>query len=147
MADLTARITAAVAQATAARAATLLDACTITVPADPGQTPALDGDGNITGGTAAATVYSGACSLADPRLAPLRNRTVTDQAGVPDQRSLRLPIDSPDVPIGAQVKITAAAFSPGLVGDEFVVVREDERSYATMRAYIVRGSTSDPTGG
>lgn len=144
MTDLQDRIRAGMAQLTAARTETFLDACVITLAADPGQTPVLDADGNATTDPD-ATLYTGPCSLADPRLATLRNRTVTDQAGVPDQRSLRLPLDSPDVPIGAVATMTASAFSPGLIGDEFVIIREDERSYATYRAHIVRGSTSDPT--
>jgi hypothetical protein len=142
--DLQDRIRAGMAQLAAARTETFLDACVVTVAADPGQTPVLDADGNTTTGPA-TTVYTGPCALADPRLATMRNRTLTDQAGVPDQRSLRLPVDSPDLPFGALVTMTASAFSPGLVGDEFVVIREDERSYATYRAHIVRGSTSDPT--
>jgi hypothetical protein len=37
--------------------------------------------------------------------------------------------------------MTACAFSPGLVGQTFVVLHEDPRTYATFRSFTVRGSS------
>lgn len=139
MADLAGQIAAGMAQLTAARTTTLLDACTVTRPADVGQTPTLDADGNVTDPD--GTVYSGPCSYNLPKQAPLRRLTTTDEAGDPEQRQLRLPIGSPDLRAGDVVTCTAAAFAAGLVGDEAVIDREDERTYATYRAYILRGSS------
>lgn len=140
MPNLAAQIATGMAQLTAARTVTLLDACTVTRPADVGQTPTLDADGNTTAAPP-ATVYSGPCSWALPKQAPVRMRTVNDEAGDPEQRQLRLPIGSPDLREGDVVTCTAAAFAAGLVGDEAVIDREDERTFATYRAYILRGSS------
>lgn len=139
MADLAAQVAAGMAQLTAVRAQLMPDACTVTRPADVGQTPTLDEGGNIVG-AAPATVYDGRCSFVQPRLPPLRTRTDDDADGEPEQRQLRTP-HSADLRAGDVVTCTAAAYSPGLVGDVFVIVREDERTYATYRAYILRGST------
>lgn len=140
MPDLAGQITAGMAQLQSARAVTLVDGCTVTRAAEVGQTPALDGDGNITA-PADTVVYSGPCSYALPKQAPLRRMTTNDEGGDPEQRQLRLPIGSPDLRAGDVVTCTAAAFSPGLIGDQAVIDREDERTFATYRAYILRGSS------
>ena len=140
MADLAGQIAAGMAQLTAVRTETMVDACVITRAADVGQTPTLDADGNVTAAQP-TTVYDGPCSWALPKQAPLRRMTTTDEAGDPEQRQLRLPIGSPDLRAGDVATCTAAAFAAGLVGDEAVIDREDERTFATFRAYILRGSS------
>lgn len=143
MADLAGQISAGMAQLQAVRATMMVDACTVTRAANVGQTPVLDADGNITAPD--ATIYSGPCSYALPKQAPLRRMTTNDEAGDPEQRQLRLPIGSATLRAGDVVTCTAAAFSPGLVGDEAVIDREDERTFATFRAYILRGSSWQPS--
>lgn len=140
MADLAGQISAGMAQLQAVRATMMVDACTVTRAANVGQTPVLDADGHITA-VPDATVYSGPCAYALPKQASLRRMTSSDEAGDPEQRQLRLPIDSPTLYAGDVVTCTAAAFSPSLVGDEAVIDREDEKTYATFRAYILRGSS------
>jgi hypothetical protein len=130
---------AAMAQLTAARTDQMVDACLVARPADPGQTPELDADGNVVP-LAPETVYDGPCTISDPTSAQLSGRTSNDQAGVPAQRYLKVP-HAADLRPGDQLTVTAATFSPGLVGDSFVVQGEEERSYATYRRYLLRGSS------
>jgi hypothetical protein len=130
----------AMAQLTAARHEQMLDACTVTRPGELSQTPELDADGNVIGGAADPTVYAGRCTISDPTTALLGGRTSDDEAGVPNQRIAKLPHDA-DLRPGDLLTVTAAAFSPGMVGDAFVIVGEEERSYATYRRYLLRGSS------
>ncbi|MCZ2837141.1 DUF6093 family protein [Modestobacter sp. VKM Ac-2985] len=125
----------------------MADWCTVTRPADLPPTPVLDSDGYVPAVPAAA-VYDGPCTIADPSQALLSNRTIDDQSGVPNQRTVKLPHRAALRP-GDLVTVTAAAFSPGLVGDVFVVLGEEERTYATYRRYLLRGSSwvSATTGG
>lgn len=140
MADLGARAAAGMAQLIAARTALMVDACRVTRPTDGGQTPVLDADGNPVP-AAGTVVYEGPCTFADPRIPTRRGGiTVLDQSGAPEQRQLRTP-HTAGLRTGDLVEALACAFSPGMVGDLFAVVREDERTYATYRAYIVRGSS------
>jgi hypothetical protein len=100
----------------------------------------LDADGNVTP-TYTAPIYDGPCILADPKMPPRRGGVSPQElSGSPEQRQLRVP-HSVALETGDVVTVTACAFSPGMVGDVFVVVREDERSYATDRLYILRGSS------
>lgn len=139
MPDLTAQYAQGMAQLTQARLGQMLNTCTVVRPAVQGQTPVLDADGNPTA-AAGTTVYDGPCVVAQPAPAPLRGRSSNDQAGVPEQRELRVP-HSADLRSGDHLTVTASTFSPGLVGDVFVIIREDERSYATYRKFILRGSS------
>lgn len=144
MADLAARIRAGVAQATAARQATFLDTCTVTRPADVGQTPVLDADGNaIT--SPDATVYSGPCSLSHYRSSGVRATvrvTSDNDDAVAEPLTLKLPLDA-DVRIGDIAQITTSALSPTLAGQQFRVLHEDPRSYTTFRSVTVRGFSTD----
>lgn len=138
---------AAMAQLIAARTGQLLDACAVTRPARAGQTPALDAAGNVAAATA-PTVYAGPCLLARFKSTGARattiQPTVNDQSGVPEPRTLKVPADA-DLRPGDLVTITAAAFSPALAGLRFLVLHEDPRSYATVRAFTVRGNSWQPT--
>jgi hypothetical protein len=129
----------AMAALTAAREEQMLDGCLVTRGPDPGQTPELDTDGNVVAAPP-VTVYDGPCTLFDPRGAQRAGRTVTDEAGVPNTRAVKLP-HSADLRPGDLLTVTRAEFSPGLVGDVFVVLGEEERSYATHRRYLLRGSS------
>ncbi|WP_232806949.1 DUF6093 family protein [Geodermatophilus chilensis] len=129
----------AMAALTAARGEQMVDGCFVTRGPDPGQTPELDAAGNVVA-TPPVTVYDGPCTLFDPRGAQLAGRTANDQAGVPNMRGVKLP-HSADLRPGDLLTVTAAAFSPGLVGDVFVVLGEEERTYATHRRYLLRGSS------
>lgn len=132
---------AAMQQLTAARTAQMLDAGVATRPTDPGQTPDLDADGNVAG-PPEREVYAGPGIVADPssgQKAP--QGSVNDQGGVPNARVLRLPVDSPDLRPGDTWTVTTSMASPSLVGDQFVVVGEEERSFATYRRYLLKGSS------
>ncbi len=129
----------AMAQLTAARTAQMLDACSVTRATDPGPTPDLDADGNPTAADP-QTVYEGRCTVSDPTDAQRSARTSNDDAGVPNERVLKVPHTAALRP-GDVVTVTASAFSPGLVGDRFVVAGEHEKSYATSRRYAIRGSS------
>jgi hypothetical protein len=137
---------AAMQQLTAARTGQMLDTGIAVRPASAGQTPTLDADGKVTA-AAGEPVYDGPCTVSDPADATLAGRTTNDQSGVPTQRQLKLPIDSAALLPGDLFTVTASRFSPGLVGDVFVVVGEDERSFATYRRYRVRGSSWLPEAG
>jgi hypothetical protein len=134
------QIAAAMAQLIAVREDLMVDEGTVTRPAAQEQTPVLDGNGMPVGG-AAVTVYTEMpCTVADPSSALVANRTVTDQAGVPNRRTLRTPHRFTLLP-GDLFTVTAASISPGLVGDTFLVIGEEERSYGTYRRYVLRGSS------
>lgn len=139
-------LTQAMAALTAERTRQMVDACAITRPGEVPQTPELDADGNVIA-PAAPQVYAGRCTIATPRTADRGSRTVTDESGVPNLRLLRVPHDVTLQP-GDLVEVTASAFSPGLIGDVFLVLGEEERSYATHRRYQLRGSSwlSPPAG-
>lgn len=137
---------AAMAQLTAARTGQMLDSGTAVRPAELGQTPVLDDDGNpvVPEGE---PVYSGPCTISDPTMAQRGDRTSDDQSGVPDERLLKVP-HTADLRPGDLFTVNTAAFSPGIVGDVFLVVGELEKSYATSRRYRIRGSSwrSPPAG-
>lgn len=140
MADYATAIAAAMQQLIAVREDLMVDECTVTRPAAQEQTPQLDPD---TGNPVVPTgtqVYEGPCTVADPSSALVGNRTVNDQAGVPNRRILRVPHRADLLP-GDVVEVTLSTSSPGLVGDTFTVVGEEERSYATYRRYVLRGSS------
>lgn len=87
-------------------------------------------------------IYAGKCTVSDPSSGQRgRTGTTLDEAGVPNARILKVPNDSPGLLPGDVWEVTASRFSPGLVGDRFVVVAEQERSYATCRRYLLRGSS------
>lgn len=130
---------AAMEQLIAIRQDLMIDECTVERPADLPQTPVLDADGNVVT-PAPTTVYVGRCTIADPSSTLQGYRTVNDDAGVPNQRVLRVP-HAADLRPGDLLTVTASAVSPGLIGDVFTVAGEDERSYATYRNYRLRGST------
>ena len=71
-------------------------------------------------------------------------RTVNDEAGVPNQRILRVPHRAALEP-GDLVTVTACLRSPGLVGSTFTVAGEEERTYGTYRRYVLRGSSWEAT--
>lgn len=140
MTDLTARITAGMAALTDARAATFLDTCTITRPADPGQTPPLDDDGNITT-PADPVVYTGPCLLGPYKAAGIRatvKPTSNEDDSVPEPLTLKLPTTA-DARMGDEVTMDTCAFAPALAGEVFRVLHENPRSYATFRSITVRG--------
>lgn len=125
----------------AVRRVLMQDACTISRPAAGGDTPVLDGDGRPVP-VAGSQVYAGPCVISDPTASQSAALGApTDQAGVPNARVLKLPVDSAEVRPGDLVTVTASRFSPGLVGDRFLVHSEQERSYATSRRYTLRGSS------
>jgi hypothetical protein len=130
----------AMAALTTAREQQMPDECTVTRPATATQTPVLDAGGNVTKPTADPPVYEGPCTLFSPTAAVISGQTVNDQSGVPDAQMLKVPHRAELQP-GDLVTITAAAYSPGLVGEVFVVHREGSRSYATYRLYQLRGSS------
>jgi hypothetical protein len=126
--------------AIAAFRVTLQDTCRVVRSGDVGETPELGADGKPVA-AAAATVYEGPCTVADPTTGQRSGRTVNDEAGVPVERLLKLPVDSPDVRSGDRVTVLTSRFSPSLIGDVFVVIEERERSYSTHRRYVLRGSS------
>jgi hypothetical protein len=130
------------AQLQAGRVGQMLDVCEITRPENVGQTPVLDGDGNVAN-PPDPTVYTGACTLSRFKSSGVRATiapTVNDEAGVPEPRTLKVPHGA-DVRSGDRARMTACAFSPDLVGEVFVVLHEDPRTYATFRSFTVRGSS------
>ena len=121
--DFRAEIERAYARLTGARTDQMVDTCTVTRPGvgDP--------------------VYEGPCTFSNPTSTSLIGvRTTVDESGVPNQRVLKVP-HTADLLAGDVVECTSSLLSPGLVGDEFVIVGEDERSYATCRRFQVRGSS------
>lgn len=143
------QIAAAMAQLIAAREERMVDECTVTRPGEHTATPDLDPDTGMPLTTPdAPEVYAGPCTVADPSSALQGHRTVNDEAGVPNQRILRVPHRA-DLQPGDLVTVTASLVSPGLVGSTFIVAGEEERTYATYRRYMVRGSSweSATTGG
>jgi hypothetical protein len=134
-----AQLQQAMAQLTAARHQQMVDTCRVTRPAELPQTPELDGDGNPVIPDD-VVVYEGPCTVSDPTTALLGGRTSDDQSGVPNQRIAKLPHDA-DLRPGDLLTVTVAVFSPGMAGDAFVIVGEEERSYATYRRYLLRGSS------
>lgn len=103
------------------------------------QTPVLDEDGDVVPAVA-PTVFEGPGMMSSPVASSVTGQTIDDQAGVPDQRVLKLGHDADLVP-GDIVTCVSARWSPSLVGDRFVVVAEEERSVALYRRFIVRGSS------
>jgi hypothetical protein len=134
------QIAAAMQQLIATRMDLMVDECVVTraIPTDP--TAPLDPGTGLPTAQAPSEVYTGPCTIAAPKDAPQRGRTVQDDSGVPNERVLRVPHVA-DLRPGDLVTVTASAFSPGLVGDRFVVVAEEERTYATYRRFIIRGSS------
>jgi hypothetical protein len=133
---------AGMAQLIAARAEQMVDACMVTRGADPGQTPELDADGNVVP-AAPETIWDGPCVLARFRSGGTRASaapTTNDDASIPELRTLKVP-HAAELRSGDLLTMTACAFSPGLVGQTFVVLHEDPRTYATFRSFTVRGSS------
>lgn len=125
---------------TAARTEQLVDECTVTRVADPGPTPDLAADGTVPTATP-ESVYSGPCAVSDPTSAQsARQGTPADDAGVPSARVLKVP-HTADLRPGDLLTVTASAASASLVGDTFIVGAEEERSFATYRRYLLRGSS------
>lgn len=141
MAEVGTQIAAALQQLIAARLDLMIDEGTCVRPGDLGQTPTLDDDGNVVA-PEGPVVYgpNGRCAVADPSSALIGNRTVNDDDAVPNKRILRVP-HTADLHPGDVFTVTASAVSPGLVGKVFVVVGEEERTYATYRRYVLRGSS------
>lgn len=138
---------AAMAALTAARTDQMVDAAFVTRPPDPGQTPELDADGNVVD-EPPETVYDGPATFSQPTEADAQDQTTNDDSAVPVEAVLKVPHGAGLRP-GDLVTVTAALFSPGLVGDRFVVVRQQEKSYAASERYSLRGSSwvSATTGG
>ena len=135
---------AAMAALTAARTGQMRSRGRATRAARPGPTPTLDADGNVVGADP-VEVYDGPCTLSDPTSAQsARQGTTADEAGVPSARVLKVPHDA-DLRPGYLWTVTVSPDSPSLVGDAFVVIGEEERSYATYRRYLLRGSSWLPT--
>lgn len=142
MPDLAAQYAQGMAQLTAARLGQMADTCTVTRPAVAEQTPVLDANGNPTAG-AGAQVYAGPCTLARFRSGGTRasaSPTTNDDAALPELRTLKVP-HTAALHSGDLLHMTACAYSPGLVGQTFVVLHEDPRTYATFRSFTVRGSS------
>lgn len=118
------------------------DTCRVTRPGELAQTPDLDDDGNIVAADA-PVVYEGTFSLLDPSRLVGRTGTFADAAGVPYANAAKFPHHA-DLRPGDVVKVLTATYSPGLVGDELVVFGEDQRSFATHRRYLLRGSSWAP---
>lgn len=121
----------------------LVDTCRIVRPGGTGQTPQLDAEGNVPEPNA-ATLYEGPCLVGDPANALLSGRTTDDESGVPNTRVGKLPVGSPSLQPGDLWLMLASRYSPGLVGDQFEVLGEEERSFATHRRYQLRGSSWVP---
>lgn len=139
MADLT----AAVASLVAARVAQMVDACTVTRPAKPGQTPTLDADGNVTT-SPSSRVYTGPCLIGNAHIQ--RGMRVSLKPNLNDldtaltMRGLKVPLDAALLP-GDVVTVTATAFTPAMVGQRFEVLHEDDRTFTTYRSYMLKGSS------
>jgi len=127
-------------RAIAAREDQMLDACTVARPGDAKATPGLDPDTGMPAQVDPPTVYDGPCTLSDPGQVQPGRGTVNDGSTVPNVRVLKVPHRAALQP-GDLVRLTACSFSPGLAGDMFLVLGEEERSYATCRRYQVRGSS------
>lgn len=135
------QVVAAMRQLIAVRETLMVDECTVTRPGEQPATPDLDPDtGMPLVDPADPDVYAGPCTIADPSSALQGHRTVNDDAGVPNQLVLRVPHRAALLP-GDVVTVTACAVSPGLVGSVFTVAGEQERTYATYRRYVLRGSS------
>ncbi len=135
------QVVAAMRQLIAVRETLMVDACTVTRPGAQPSPPDLDPDtGMPLTDPADPEVYVGPCVVADPSSALQGHRTVNDDAGVPNQRVLRVPHRAALLP-GDVVTVTASAVSPGLVGSVFTVAGEQERTFATYRRYVLRGSS------
>lgn len=144
MADafLQGQIAQAMAALTAVRTDLLCDEGHVVRPAEVEQTPDLDPDTGLPVLPDGDTVYSEMpCVVSDPSTG-IRGRTgtVLDEAGVPSARILKTTHDYSLLP-GDLFTVDLAPFSPSLVGDTFVIVGEEERSYATYRRYFMRGSS------
>lgn len=127
-------------QALAARRQRLLpDVWRAFRPGAQDQTPVLDDNGDVVPGTA-EPVFEGPGMMSSPTATAQNALTTTDQAGVPNERVLKLGQDA-DLHPGDIVTCVSARWSPSLVGDTFVVIREEERSVALYRRFIVRGSS------
>lgn len=140
---MTDALRAGMAQLVAARTAQLVDTCAVTRPFSSEQTPALDAAGNPAAGPDAPTVYTGPCVLARFKSTGVRasiTPTPTDLAGVPEPRTLKVP-HTADLRPGDLVTMTGCVFSPHLAGQRFVVLHEDPRTFATFRAFTVRGNS------
>jgi hypothetical protein len=135
------RIAAAMARLIGVREELMVDEGTITRPGDLGPTPELDPDTGLPVNPAAEPVYTGMpCTISDPSSALVGNRTVVDDGGVPNRRILKTP-HRYDLRPGDLLTVTLASVSPGLVGDVFTIVGEEERSYATYRRFVIRGAS------
>ena len=143
MLDARAQLTAAIGLLASVAEDRMVDTCTVSRPAQLPQTPALDGDGNPTEPDA-PTVYDGPCTIAKPTAAQITGRTVNDQSGVPNLRVLKVPHGA-DIRPGDLVTVTAPAFAPGLTGDRFVVLGEEEQTFAAYRRFTLRGSSWEST--
>lgn len=136
---------------TAARAAQMVDTCTISRPTAPVQTPVLDADGNAPA-TPGAQVYDGPCLIGNARVQRGMRVSIKPNANDLDValsiRGLKLPADAADLRPGDLVTVTASAFTPSLVGERLEVLREDMRTYSTYRSYELKGSSwlSPPPG-
>ncbi len=86
------QIVAALAELIRVREDLMVDVCTVTRPGAQPATPDLDpATGMPLADPADPEVYAGPCVVADPSSALQGNRTVNDDAGVPNQRILRVP--------------------------------------------------------
>jgi hypothetical protein len=132
----------------ARRAQHLPDVWRVVRPAEQQSTPELDASGNVIA-VEGTQVHEGPGMMSDPTTPAQQGRTSNDEAGVPNQRVLKLGHDA-DLRPGDIATCVSARWSPGLVGDTFVVMAEEERSVALYRRYLVRGSSwqaqsSEPT--
>ncbi len=135
------QVVAALTELIRVRETLMVDACTVTRPGAQPSTPDLDpATGMPLADPADPEVYAGPCTVADPSSALQGHRTVNDDAGVPNQRVLRVPHRAALLP-GDVVTVTACAVAPGLVGSVFTVAGENERTFATFRKYVLRGSS------
>jgi hypothetical protein len=134
------QIAAAMQQLISARMDLMVDECVVTRAPRPDPTAPLDPTTGLPTVRPRSEVYAGPCTIADPKDAPQGGRTVQDDSGVPNERVLRVPHVA-DLRPGDLVTVTASAFSPGLVGDRFIVDTEEERTYATYRRFVIRGSS------
>lgn len=134
------QIATAMQQLIAARLDLMVDECIVTRTSAPDPAAPLNPATGLPDSDPSDEVYSGPCTVADPKDAPQGGRTVQDDSGVPNERVLRVPHTAALRP-GDMVTVITSLSSPGLVGDRFVVLGEEERSYATYRRYALRGSS------
>lgn len=137
---MTLPIATAMAQLIAVREDLMVDECTVTRATQADPTAPLAPATGLPATPSSQDVYAGPCAIADPKDAPQGGRTVQDDSGVPNERVVRLPHGG-DLRPGDLMTVTASLSSPGLAGDRFVVIGEEERSFATYRRYIVKGSS------